>query len=278
MRASRADSPRGRGDRPSVAPPWRRRARARDVASHRARARRTAVGPALPDRASRRLRACRVLRAHRQIQPQDESQGVLHRAAAYLGAIPVEDLLLGDDVDGRVGARGGAEPYGPDRLSGSGTVGSGDTAHRQRHVRLGHSQRTLGHLADRLLAHRTEARERSGGHPEVAQLRGVGIGDEPAFEPLRAARDIRERLGHPAPGAGLGRDDAPRGGAQLLADARRELVQLRITDHAWEATPPTTPAGRGARRRVAWGSLRGSETLAGASCESWLRWPPRRFT
>src|SRR5262249_17750710 len=100
----------------------------------------------------------------------------------------------------------------------------------------------LGHLAHRLLAHRAEARERAGRYPEVADLCFIRVRHEAAFEPLRAPGHISQRLRYPAAGAGLRRNDAPPGGAQLVTDALRELVQLGLADHGWEATPVRTSA------------------------------------
>ena len=67
--------------------------------------------------------------------------------------------------------------------------------------------------------------------PEVAPLGGIGVGHVATLEPLRTAGHVGERLGDPAAGAGLGRDDAPLGSMQLVADARSQLVELRIAHH-----------------------------------------------
>ena len=187
----------------------RRPARARDAAPHRARARRTAAASARaaraahgwpPDgrpsgrtgRSSRRMSrsACCTERLRTCAGPRSKNCS----SAMMSMAVPC--------------ARRSAEPDRADGLLGAATVGSGDAADRQRHVGAGDPQRPFGHLAHGLLADGAESSERAAGDPEVAHLGGVGVGHEAALEPLGAAGDIGERLGDPAAGAGLGRDDA----------------------------------------------------------------------
>src|SRR5205807_545105 len=75
------------------------------------------------------------------------------------------------------------------RLGRSAASRSGDPGHCERHAAFAFSQRTRCHFTRGLLAHRAVPGERIGAHAERLPLGGVGVGDEPALEPVGGARD-----------------------------------------------------------------------------------------
>src|SRR5512135_1073310 len=95
------------------------------------------------------------------------------------------------------------EPDQADRLFRRAPGRSGDTAHRQRHLRTAVLQCAIRHFAHRLFAHCAMLFQRLRRNAQHLFLGGIGIGHETAIKPGGAARDTRDRLRNAAAGTGL---------------------------------------------------------------------------
>src|SRR6185437_7259128 len=107
-----------------------------------------------------------------------------------------------------------------------------------------------------LAADGAKRRQHFGGHPERLFLRGVRVGHVTPLEPLRAARDVRQTLGEPAPGTRLGRDHPPPGGPHALRNRLRQRRKLRVIElcvaalHGGSVVVPSATVMNGQRRTV----------------------------
>src|SRR5882762_2162990 len=109
------------------------------------------------------------------------------------------------------------------RLGRTAAAWSGDPGHRDRQAAFASPQRARCHFTRGLLAHRAAPGERIGAHAEQLALGVVGVGDEPALEPVGRARDRGDGLSNPAAGARFRRDQHLARRLEPLADPCREL-------------------------------------------------------
>src|SRR6185437_15711716 len=126
--------------------------------------------------------------------------------------------------------RGDAEPDGAHRLFDCAAIGTCDPADRYCHLGAGDAQRTVGHLAHRLLADRAVLLQRERRHPDVTRLGGVGISNVSGMYPLGASGKVRQCLGDPTARAGLCRYNAPACGLQPAPNRFCQRIELGITD------------------------------------------------
>ena len=80
-------------------------------------------------------------------------------------------------------------------------AGDGD-----RQLDGGVAQRAFGHRAHHGLTHRAVARDQLGGDAQQLRLGGVAVGDEAAFKPIAAARQVGAGAGNQPAGAAFGGD------------------------------------------------------------------------
>src|SRR5690606_26443299 len=120
------------------------------------------------------------------------------------------------------------EADGAHRLVGAAATRPGDTADGHCHLGCRASQGAFGHLPDHRLADRAELGQRLCRDTEFILLGGVGIRDEAAVEPGRAAGDVGHGLGDPAAGARLGQGKPQPDQAEALADLGRQRRQRGI--------------------------------------------------
>src|SRR3569832_995559 len=120
------------------------------------------------------------------------------------------------------------QPHRPHRIFQPAAAGARNAAPGQRNLRMTATQRALHHLAHRRLTHRTVPIDRLGPHAQHLVLRGIAVGDEAAFEPLRAPSDRSHRLRNPAARAGFRWRERPNPLSEHLAESFRQNLLFHL--------------------------------------------------
>src|ERR1700730_15686050 len=102
------------------------------------------------------------------------------RGGAHAVAAKVSETFF--DADDGAASTCEAKMHEADGLSGRTPAGPRDAGRRKRHVRGGMSQRACRHGLCSLPADRAEVFQNPGRDPQTFDFRGIGVGDEAAFE------------------------------------------------------------------------------------------------
>src|SRR5205807_7681510 len=178
----------------------------------------------LPEEAAERRRAERL--AH-------QLEGAIGGQRAHLPAVAAEMRQL---RAGAVRARE-RQPDGADRLLGRAAVGACDASDGGTPRRSRDPPRAFGHGAGDLLADGSVHPQQLGGDAQGLLLELVGVDDEAARGPARAAGDFGEQLGNQAARAALRAADGFAAPRQLLADGLCEGDSVGAVDEAAQDGP-----------------------------------------